>query len=138
MKHLVEVEPQEPLAALADVFHVPEAAAAGLDQRLGELPNLIGDLHGNASFLPGTGAEFQKKREGKTPLLVKSTIDCPYYNTEIPGMQELFETFSPKIGLFSPRRRTFVRCSGMCEKSRGEARLARRRTCRPYRLSLKW
>ena len=76
----------------------------------------IRDSHGNASFLPGTGAEFQKKREGKTPLLVKSTIDCPYYNTEIPGMQELFETFSPKIGLFSPRRRTFVRCSGMCEK----------------------
>ena len=64
----------------------------------------------------GPAQNFRRKERGKPLSLVKSTIDCPYYNTEIPGMQELFETFSPKIGLFSPRRRTFVRCSGMCEK----------------------
>ena len=46
----------------------------------------------------------------------EALLEWGQYNTEIPGMQELFETFSPKIGLFSPRRRTFVRCSGMCEK----------------------
>ena len=47
---LVDVQPQEPVAALLDVFHVPERAAVRLHHRLGKRPDLIGDLHGNSSF----------------------------------------------------------------------------------------
>ena len=41
---LVDVQPQEPLSALADIFHVPERTAVRLHDRLGELRHLFGNL----------------------------------------------------------------------------------------------
>ena len=43
---LVNVKPQEPIAALTDIFYIPECAALFADNGFGELPNLIGDFHG--------------------------------------------------------------------------------------------
>ena len=91
---LVDVQAQEPFAALADVFDVPKLAALLLHQRLGKLPNLFRDLQIASSFCGlGRSRLFKKKETGEPVSLVVLLSDCLYYSIQIPEMQAFFAAF---------------------------------------------